>query len=148
MDEEAREDDHDDEMDDGRGHRQQRQTRPARHAQGSRQPDRSGRREATHDIAPHEDDAAANEANPGNRLCRDARWVKNDTACDENVGEAIFGNQHEEGCRNADQSVGAQASAFLADFALQPDQSREEEGQEQLFELEQSLAGQIEKRQH
>jgi hypothetical protein len=85
------------------------------------QPNRRRRGQAPNDVLANENEAAADEANPGHDLRRDTRGIEHDTPGLENVGETVFGDQHHQRRREADQRVGAKACALLPDLAFKSD---------------------------
>jgi hypothetical protein len=80
------------------GHRygEYRETRSGRHADGGNQPDRRSGGEAANNVLPDRYHAAADEADPGDDLSRNARRVDDDSVRLEDIGEAIFGHKYDQ----------------------------------------------------
>jgi hypothetical protein len=119
---------------------QDRKSGAAGHADRGGQPDGRRRRQTPNDILANKDEAAADEADPGHDLRRDTRRIEHHPARLEDVGEAVFGDQHHERGREADERVGAQAGALLANFALEADRGGQDERERKFSELERALA--------
>jgi len=88
-----------------------------------------------------EDEAGADEAYAGDDLCGDSGGVEDDAVVDEDVGEAVLGDEEEECGGGADDGVGAEAGALVANLSLKADGGAEEEGEAQFEELGEALAG-------
>jgi hypothetical protein len=136
---------HDDEMSEGGGQREQRQSRTARHPQRSGQPDRGCRRQTSHDVAAQEDHAATDEADPGYHLRGDTRGVEHNPTVREYVHEAVFRDQHDQCGGYPDKGVCSKPRAFLANLPLHTYQGGQDKGERQLRELQPSLTGEIQK---
>jgi threonine dehydrogenase-like Zn-dependent dehydrogenase len=121
----------DDHVDHGGRDRHQRQVAAAGHPDSGRDPHARCRRETADRVAPDEDDAAADEADPRNDLRRDARRVERRVRVPEHVAEAVGADQHEHGRADAHERVGAQAGRLLPDLALEADTRRQHEGEPQ-----------------
>jgi hypothetical protein len=80
-----------------------------------------------------EDHAAADEADAGDDLGRDARRVDDHTAIGQHVHEAVFRDEHEQGRRDADQSIGSQTGGLLAYLPFKADQGGQYEGESQFL---------------
>src|SRR5699024_1428540 len=118
----------------GEADRERDHPRARGHPHGGGDPDGRGRREPAHDVAPGEDDACAEEADPRDDLGRDPGGVEHDLIA-EHGGEAERG--HERECRGAGahEHVGAEPGGLLAELALQPDEGAEHEGEEEQLQL-------------
>ena len=80
------------------------------------------------------------EADPRDNLRRNTRGIEHDPAGLENIGEAVFGDQHYERRRKANQGIGAQTGALLTNFALKTNGSAKNERECELSELEPALS--------
>jgi hypothetical protein len=69
----------------------------AGHADRGGQPNGRRRRQTPNDILANKNEAAADEADPGHDLRRDTRGIEHDPTGVENIGEAVFGDQHHQG---------------------------------------------------
>ena len=69
--------------------------------------------------------------------------IEHDRARLEDVAEAVLADEHEEGGAEPDERVGAQPGAALPELALEPDQAREAERQQQVGQLRRALAGRL-----
>jgi len=78
------------------------------------------------------DGAGANEADPGNDLCRNPGVIASVLACQ------LVGKQGEHGGTHADEQVGAQSGRAMFRLALQTNQSAESCRQQQLPKIAQS----------
>ena len=110
-----------DEMAKGDRDGQDRKSGSAGHADRWQSARRSPPSSGPDDILANKNEAAADEADAGHDLRRDTRRIEHHPARFEDVGEAVFGDQHHERGREADERVGAQAGALLADLALEFD---------------------------
>lgn len=125
-----------------------RQPGAARHAERRREPNGCHRGQAAHDVAPHEDDATADEADAGHGLGGDRLRVEDDLAAVQHVGEPIFRDEHEQRGRHAHQGICPNSGALLPNLPFEAHQSGKHEGQQQFFQLKPTLAGQTEQTQH
>ena len=87
---------HEDHNEMAKSHRygQDRKSGPAGHADRGGQPNRGRRCQTPDDILSNKNEAAADEADPGDDLRRNTRGIEDDPAGLENIGEAVFGDQH------------------------------------------------------
>ena len=68
-----------------------------------------------------EDDARAQEADARDDLRGDARRVVTGDAVDEDVGEAVLGDEHHEAGGEADDGLRSNACALASDLSLEAD---------------------------
>jgi hypothetical protein len=66
-------------------------------------------------------------------------WTKISPAPMKDIAEAVLGDKHEESGGGADDGVGAQACALVADFAFNSDDGREHERRSELRSLKKTL---------
>lgn len=74
-----------------------------------------------------EDDATADEAEPGDDLRRHPRGVELHLSLDQDVAEAVLADQREQGRPQPDDRVRAQPRGLLTDLPFQPDRAGESE---------------------
>src|SRR5581483_7312285 len=119
-----REEERDDEVR-ARGQRgEQQQAGTGRGPDGGGDPDGRGGGEATHRVAPDENEPRAEEADAGDDLRGHPGRVKHDQFVLYDVVEPVLADQHEQGRADADQGVGPQAGVLLPDLTLQADGGR------------------------
>ena len=100
---------------------------------------------STHHVAPHEDDAAPDEADAGHNLRGDARRIEHNPAVLQDIHEPVFRDQHKQGRGDADEGVSSKTRALLANLPLQTHQSGQRESECQLRQLQPPLAGEVQK---
>ena len=120
----------DDEVQDGSGEGEPPQASTAGHADSGSLPDRRGGCETSDRPVPGEDDASAEEADARHDLRGDARGIVAGDAVDEDVGEAVLGDEHHEAGGEADDGLCADACALASDLSFEADGCREDEGEE------------------
>ena len=120
----------DDEMQNGAGQGEPPQARSACHADCGGLPDGGRGREAPDSSVSGEDDARAQEADARHDLRSHSRGIVAGDAVDEDVGEAVLGNEHHQACGEADDGLGADTRAFASDLTFEADGCREDEGEE------------------
>jgi hypothetical protein len=87
-----------------------------------------------------EDETGADEADPGDDLCGDARRIEDNAVVCEDVGKAVLGDEQEERRSCADDGVSAESGAFVADFAFETDDCGKQKGNAKLKELAETLS--------
>src|SRR5689334_12857416 len=96
--------------------------------------------------APENDDARPEKADAGNDLGRHTRGVDLDCARNEDIAESVLAHQQDERRGRADDGLRADAGRFALQFAFQPDEGGQAEGDEQLDDLPDPLSGPAEER--
>jgi hypothetical protein len=99
------------------------------------EPDRGRRGEPAHRAALHEDQAGADEPEPGDDLRRHPGRVDDDLAGHHDVLEAVLADQQEQGGPEADDGVRAQPGGLLPELPLQSDRRRQHEREGELAHL-------------
>ena len=104
------------------------------------EPDRRRGGEPAHRAALHEDQAGADEPEPGDDLRRHPGRVDDDLAGHHDVLEAVLADQQEQGGPQTDDGVRAQPGGLLPQLPLQPDRRRQPEREGELADLQPTLA--------
>ena len=129
----------DDEVEDRSGQGEPPQASATCHADRRGLPDGGRSREASNRAVTGEDDARAQEADARDDLRGDARRVVTGDAVDEDVGEAVLGDEHHEAGGEADDGLRSNACALASDLSLKADGRREDEGEEHPADAHQGL---------
>lgn len=120
--------------------RQQGQPRPGRHPDRRRLPDRGRRGQSANRTASGDDQAGTEEPDPGHDLRRDPRWIQNDHARCQHIGEAVLADEQNQRRRGADYRLRPQAGALAAQLPFQPDGRGQDKRQQQFTHLSPALA--------
>ena len=110
-----------------------------RHADRGGHPDRRGGGETVHRVAADDDQPGAEKANAGNDLGRHPRRVEDDVLVDQDIGEAVLADQHDQRGGDTDDGVRTEAGGLLLELAFEADEGRQEEGEAQFGELGKAL---------
>ena len=125
---------------------EQQQACAGGHADGRGLPHGGRGGQPVHRAAAEDDDARTEKADARDDLGRDTGRVDDDEAVLQHIGEAVLADEQDQRRGRADDGLGAHSRALALDLALQPDQRRQSERDEQLDDLPGTLSGAAEER--